>query len=139
MWRNIGSHLKFVGFEMATEPLSPAIIVEQLGDTNQHTGNRRQHERQSVNWSAMCFIDELEKWAVTIVDASDGGFGLSGNIPLSIDSRFWICMDGIDTFPCKLIWKESARSGVQLLDQDESLTDEAANHLANLLSVLHKK
>jgi hypothetical protein len=48
---------------------------------------RRRQQRRAVDWVAHCRTCRGDQWAVTIIDASEGGFGLSCTLPLPVDSR----------------------------------------------------
>ena len=77
----------------------------------------RARPRAKVNWPATCKVHGCDALPVTIVDASGGGFGLRGEMPIAVGTVFSITMADIGTFPCRLIWKEGLRFGIELLEE----------------------
>ena len=88
---------------------------------------KRGDDRTQVNWKARCFTRTDTFWDITILDTSEGGFGLSEVLPLEIGDRLKIAIDGIGVFPCKMVWKARGRCGISLLDEDHDMsTDDVA-------------
>ena len=85
---------------------------------------KRSDNRTSVSWQARCFTGTDTFWNVTILDTSDGGFGLSETLPLNIGDELKIAIDGIGVFPCKLAWKDDGRCGIGLLDEAHDMSSE---------------
>lgn len=85
---------------------------------------KRVDNRTPVDWKARCFTGPETYWDVTIIDTSDGGFGLSASLPLGIGDQLQIAIDGIGVFPCKLAWKDDVRCGIALLDEVHAMSTE---------------
>lgn len=97
------------------------------------SSERRRHNRVPVSWAARCIVDSETYWNATIVDASEGGFGLSRDLPLEIDERLAIAIADVGTFPCRVAWKSSTKCGVELEDEEDFLRIDEADLLASAL------
>lgn len=94
---------------------------------------RRRQQRRAVDWVAHCRTRRGDQWAVTIIDASEGGFGLSCTLPLPVDSRILVDVGGIGTFPCRIAWQAQGRCGLQLLQEEAAASEDDIDGLAQLL------
>lgn len=92
--------------------MSSNIAEDQLDAEWDHY---RQHKRYPTNWPALCAAAGIGNWTVTIVDASEGGFGLSSDLPLPVGSEFTISIDQVGEFACAIAWKRDGRCGLKLL------------------------
>lgn len=85
--------------------------------------NYRQHKRYPTNWPAHCSAPGIGSWNVTIIDASEGGFGLSSDLPLPVDAEFTISIDQVGEFACAIAWKGDGRCGLRLLPVAGMISD----------------
>ncbi|MFT5507720.1 MAG: hypothetical protein ACI89J_000788 [Hyphomicrobiaceae bacterium] len=95
--------------------------------------SRRRHKRHPVNWPARCLIDGQSELAVTILDASKGGFGISRDLPVLQGSRLQIDIDQVGLFLCRIAWKDTDRCGLELLDDSEDLSPSDVEQLSDVL------
>lgn len=93
---------------------------------------RRRHQRYALNSPAVCRLPDGRDLAVTIIDASEGGFGIDCNIGLAVDTVFEIVMAEAGTFRCRLAWFDDERCGVELLPAAD-YTPAALDDLARTL------
>lgn len=103
------------------------------GESEKPAAGRRKHHRQPVNWPAVCRSDSFGDWNVTIVEASDEGFGLDRALPIPLESRFRIELSGIGTFLCRIAWSSGGRCGVELIDGRMSIPPGEIDSLGRLL------
>lgn len=92
--------------------------------------NNRQHRRYPTNWPGLCTAPGVGTWPVTIVDASEGGFGLSNDLPLPVGAEFTIAIDQVGDFACAIAWKGDGRCGLRLLQGAGTISDSDSAGLA---------
>ena len=97
------------------------------------SSERRKHKRVPVHWAACCIGDQDTYWDTVIVDASEGGFGLSRDLPLEIGARLKIAIADVGTFPCRIAWKSPSKCGVELEDEEQFVGADEADFLATSL------
>ena len=102
-------------------------------DVSATDSERRREDRQPCNWPAHCHAVGAGDWQVTIVDASQGGFGLSCDLPLERGTRLDISVQDVGVFPCRIAWKNGDRCGLELLREDGFVTEDQADQLTNFL------
>jgi PilZ domain len=100
----------------------------------------RRHTRHCVAWPAICFAEGGVRFEATIVNASEGGFGLMGPaLAFGVDSILYVDFDQIGTFRCRVAWTQENRFGVEIMD-DQTADD--AGHgfsLADALQSVRRK
>ncbi|MGH1417576.1 MAG: PilZ domain-containing protein [Hyphomicrobiaceae bacterium] len=94
---------------------------------------RRRYHRSPANWPAHCFVEGVLDCSTVIVDASEGGFGLSTSLAVPVGTTIIISIAQVGVFPCRLAWKNDKRCGVEMLREDGYLSD---TQMASLGSVL---
>jgi PilZ domain len=98
--------------------------------------SRRKFARHPTNCPAVCILGGQAKHDVTIINASQGGFGLSCDLPVPEGAQIVISIPQIGDFLGSVVWKNGERCGVQLLTEAGWLNDEEAKRLASgLMSV----
>jgi len=107
--------------------MSTQLAVEQALPEPQH---HRQHKRYPTNWPGLCTAPGVGTWTVTIVDASEGGFGLSSDLPLPVGAEFTIAIDQVGEFACAIAWKGDGRCGLRLLPGAGTISDKDSEGLA---------
>ena len=96
--------------------------------------SRRMYPRHPTNCPAVCIWSGQGQWDVTIINASQGGFGLSRDLPVPKDTPIIIAIPEIGDFLCSIAWKSASGCGVQLQTEIGWLTDKEARRLATGLS-----
>lgn len=99
----------------------------------------RRHVRHAIVCPAVCSIEQRQSsasptWDAIIVDVSEGGFGLSCDLPLDVEARLWITVAGVGSYPCRLAWKRDDRCGLQLLDSADELPSATKKQLSLLFA-----
>jgi hypothetical protein len=83
---------------------------------------RRRTNRISVSWPAWYFAEGTDRCEASVVDVSDGGFGLySSGLELAVADVIYVEFDQIGTFVCRLAWRKGNRFGVQIIDGQNPL------------------
>ena len=77
---------------------------------------KRARQRQQVQWPAWCRGTCGDAVRVTIVDCTEGSFGVVGDHPCSAGDAVQITFDQIGEFSCLVIWKRDSRFGVKIVD-----------------------
>lgn len=101
-----------------------------LESTEAEAVYQRLHRRYPTNWPAHCAAPGIGTWNVTIIDASEGGFGLSSDLPLPVDAEFTISIDQVGEFACAIAWKGDGRCGLRLLPVAGMISDHDTAGLA---------
>lgn len=96
-----------------------------------HPASMRRFPRYPTACPATCFVDGRERWDVIITDASQGGFGLSQDLPVPRGTHVIISIPQIGDFLCAVVWKKDGRCGVELASESGWLTDVEAKRLAS--------
>lgn len=105
----------------------------QVHDPEVVWDNKRRHKRQTVNWPACCRFGDKE-WNVTIVDASNGGFGLDTRLPIAPGTNLQIAINQVGEFGCRIAWISNTRCGLELLRNQGDLTAGQEKELCSILS-----
>ena len=103
---------------------------------SENPAQRRQHPRYPTKWPALCEAAGVGMWPVTIINASEGGFGLSRDLPVEVGAELTIRISEIGDFPCALVWKREDRCGVRLLRAKGSFSDDQISGLAAGLAII---
>ena len=77
---------------------------------------QRSAPRYPVNWQAWCIDAAGVKTRVSIVDCSDGNFGISGPSPPFVNSVIHLAIDDIGEFSCSIIWTRGNRFAARIID-----------------------
>jgi PilZ domain len=101
-----------------------------VNDRSDAAGTMRRFPRYPTQCPATCSVDGFDHWAVVIVDASQGGFGLSRDLPVPRGTHVIISIPQIGDFLCAIAWKKAGRCGVELASESGWLTDDEAKRLA---------
>ncbi len=104
-----------------------------MTDTDFAISDRRKHSRRRSNWPAECFYLNGFCWTTSVVDHSLGGLALENCPRLEVKEVVRLRLKGIGTFPCRVIWVDGMRCGVEFL-QEASFADE---DVALLVERLH--
>ena len=100
--------------------------------------SRRRFPRYPTECPAVCIWsgngEGSTQWDVTIINASQGGFGLSRDLPVPKHTPIIISIPEIGDFLCSIAWKSDSGCGVQLQTEIGWLTDKEARRLATGLS-----
>lgn len=107
--------------------MSTTLAEDQLDAEWDHY---RQHKRYPTNWPGLCAAPGIGSWNVTIIDASEGGFGLSTDLPLPVGAEFTISIDQVGEFACAIAWKADGRCGLKLLPVAGMISDSDTAGLA---------
>ncbi len=94
---------------------------------------RRRQPRRLVNWAACCRGPDGTTWNVTVVDVSEGGFGLSQALPLPVNSRIVVDFGEAGEFPCRIAWSAGGRCGLRLLEEEAVMSEQGSDKLGALL------
>ncbi len=113
--------------------LSPVKNTARVDQNATSLGNRRKYHRYPANWPARCVVDGVLDCDTTIVDASEGGFGLSISLPVPVGTTIVVSISQVGVFPCRLAWKNDKRCGVQMLREDGHLSFEQMADLSTFL------
>ncbi len=95
---------------------------------------RRKYPRHPTNCPAICSVSGRGTWDVVVIDASQGGFGLSCDLPVPEGTQIVISIPQIGDFLGSVVWKNGERCGVKLLTEAGWLNDAEAKRLANGLA-----
>lgn len=80
------------------------------------TGQRR-FDRLTCSWPASCYASGMDRFDATVIDISEGGFGLVGpDFQMEAGGELYIDFQNIGTFFCRLAWRQGPRFGVEILD-----------------------
>ncbi len=104
----------------------------QFQEAEDFWADQRRYKRQTVNWPACCRFGG-QKWDVTIVDASNGGFGLDTRLPIAVGTNLQIVIEQVGQFECRIAWSNDTRCGLEFLRERGDLTAGQANELCSLL------
>ncbi len=85
---------------------------------------QRRHARQPANWPASVYQGRNLICETTVIDVSIGGLGLATELPGKINDRYSVTLPGIGTFACRFAWTDGTNSGIELLAESDSFTDE---------------
>jgi PilZ domain len=96
--------------------------------------SRRKFARYPTHCPAVCILPGQAQQNVTIINASQGGFGLSCDLPVPEGTQIVISIPQIGDFLGAVVWKNGERCGVELLTEAGWLDDEEAKRLASGLS-----
>jgi hypothetical protein len=117
--------------------------VSELEDMNEPATTdakcRRKFVRHPTNWPAVCSLSEQQKWDVVIIDASEGGFGLSCDLPVPEGTHITITIEQIGQFRASIVWQGSNRCGVKLLAEPDAPTDDEIVRLADGLRLISNR
>jgi hypothetical protein len=83
---------------------------------------QRSSRRYRVNWQAWCRDEAGLTTRVTIVDCSDGNFGISGPCPPKDATIVQLSIDDIGEFSCRIIWARDNRFAVRIVDHHSEST-----------------
>ncbi|MGL4395941.1 MAG: hypothetical protein ACRCS9_05325 [Hyphomicrobium sp.] len=86
---------------------------------------QRTSRRYRVDWQAWCRDAKGEDTRVSIVDCSDGNFGISGACACTVNDTVRLAIDDVGEFLCSVVWKREDRFAVRILDDHtvQSITD----------------
>ncbi len=104
--------------------------AKQLKYDEDYWRSQRRHERYPTRWPASCTQNGRDVWDVMIIDASEGGFGLSDDIPVPENSIVRIDIDQVGGFQCRIAWKNGRRCGMQIVDDKNSLNPDEVIELS---------
>jgi PilZ domain len=100
--------------------------------------SQRRYPRYPTNCPAICSLGgrghDHQQWDVTIINASQGGFGLATDLPVPEGTEIVISVPQIGDFLGSVVWKNGERCGIQLLTEAGWLNDDEAKRLASGLS-----
>jgi hypothetical protein len=77
---------------------------------------QRKNARYHVDWRGSCSVNGRHSVDVTIIDCSDGSFGVSGLHAFSQGDSMNLKIDGIGSFPCEVVWVKGERFGAKIID-----------------------
>ena len=119
--------------------LNPSDAEDRDDATAVANAGQRRHVRHAVFWNATCLADGIAPFNATVIDASEGGFGLVGTMPaLSVGNILYVDFDQIGAFRCQIVWMNKDRFGVAIRDGGNDSNSEPWSHLtAALLQAAH--
>lgn len=79
----------------------------------------RRYPRYPVSWPAIIVPSGNPGFQATVLDASQGGFGLTGPIAnVAPGTLLTIEFDQIGSFRCRLVWTNDTRFGVEIVEAE---------------------
>ena len=81
------------------------------------TSAQRRFDRLACSWPAACFAVGIVRFEATVIDISEGGFGLVGpDFQMEAGGELYVNFENIGTFACRLAWRQGPRFGVEIID-----------------------
>lgn len=87
-----------------------------MGDSKSDESQGKSYCR--THWPARCFADRPDGWRVIVINASEGGFELSRDLPLDTGELVQIVIEDVGVFPCRVAWKMRNRCGLEVLREE---------------------
>ena len=89
--------------------------------------DRRRYFRHSVQIGGGLSANIRPSIQVVVVDLSTGGCGLELDAELERDSRVWLKLPGLESWPARVAWTEDKRAGLAF---DHPLHPAVVGHIA---------
>jgi len=74
--------------------------------------DRRRYARHQVQIGAGLYENVRPTVAITVVDLSTGGCGIETTTDLGVDTRVWLKLPGLESWPCRVVWTQGNRAGL---------------------------
>ncbi|HEX8527678.1 PilZ domain-containing protein [Allosphingosinicella sp.] len=74
--------------------------------------DRRRHARHSVQIGAGLDANVRPSSPIAVIDLSTGGCGIETDIQLEPQTRVWLKLPGLESWPCRVAWSDGTRAGL---------------------------
>ena len=74
--------------------------------------DRRRYARHQVQIGAGLYENVRPTVPITVTDLSTGGCGVETTTELSVDTRVWLKLPGLESWPCRVAWSQGCRAGL---------------------------
>ncbi len=74
--------------------------------------DRRRYDRHRVQIGAGLYENVRPTLPITLFDLSTRGCGIETTSNLGVDSRVWLKLPGLESWPCRVAWSSGSRAGL---------------------------